>query len=210
MLSFPVENGIVDTFARPGGNATGMTVLSEELNGKRLQLLKETVSKLNHVAVLSNPANPTQPLEWKEIQPVAKTLRLKLQSVEVRSSKDFASAFETIIKERAQALLFFPEAVFSGNLGPIVEFTTTNKLPSMFEGNASVEAGGLMSYGPGSTDSFRRAAVYVDKILKGSKPADLPVEQPTKFQFVVNLRAAKEIGLAIPQRVLLKVDRVIK
>jgi putative tryptophan/tyrosine transport system substrate-binding protein len=210
MLSFPVENGIVASFARPGGNATGLTVLSEELNGKRLELLKETVPKLIRIAVLSNPANPTQPLEWKEIQATAQGLGLKLQSVGVRNSKDFESAFEAALRERAQALLFLPEAVFSENVNRIVEFAAKNKLPSMYEGSTSVEAGGLMSYGPISTDSFRRAATYVDKILKGAKPADLPVERPAKFEFIINLKTAKQIGLTIPQTVLYRADKVIK
>jgi putative ABC transport system substrate-binding protein len=210
MLSFPVENGIVASFARPGGNATGLTVLSEELNGKRLEFLKEAVPNLTRVAVLSNPDNPTQPLEWKEIQATAQVLGLKLQSLGVRSSKDFDSAFEAALRERAQALLFLPEAVFSGNINRIVAFAAKNKLPSMYEGSASVEAGGLMSYGPISTDSFRRAATYVDKILKGAKPADLPVERPAKFEFIINLKTAKQIGLTIPPAVLARADKVIR
>ena len=210
MLSFPVENGIVASFPRPGGNATGLTVLTEELNGKRLELLKETVPNLTRISVLSNPGNPTQPLEWKEIQTTAQSLRLKLQSLGVRTAKDFDSAFEAALRERAQALLFLPEAVFSGNINRIVEFATKNKLPSMYEGSASVEAGGLMSYGADRSEMWRRAAFYVDKILKGAKPADLPVEQPTKFEFVINLRTAKQIGLTIPPAVLARADRVIK
>ena len=195
MLSFPVENGIVASFARPGGNATGLTNLTEELNGKRLELLKETVPKITRIAVLSNPVNPTQPLEWKEIESAARLLGLQLHSLEVRNAKDFDRAFEAALRERAQALFFLPEAVFSGNINRIVDFTTGNKLPSMYEGSGSVAAGGLMSYGPNSNDLFRRAATYVDKILKGEKPADLPIEQPTKFEFVINLKTANQIGL---------------
>jgi putative ABC transport system substrate-binding protein len=210
MLSFPVENGIVASFARPGGNATGLTVLSEELNGKRLELLKETVPKSTRIAVLSNPANPTQPLEWKEIQATAQVLGMKLQSLPVRSSKDFDSAFEAALTERAQALLNFPEAIFSMNVNRILEFAAKNKLPAMYSDPQYTTAGGLMSYSPIQTDLFRRAATYVDKILKGAKPADLPVEQPTKFELVINLKTAKQIGLTIPPSVLARADRVIK
>ena len=210
LISFPVENGIVASFARPGGNATGLTVRSEELNGKRLELLKLSVPDLARVAVLSNPTNPTQPLEWKEILAPAQALGLRLQSVEVSSSTDFDSAFETILRERSQALLFLPEAVFSSNINRIVTFQTKNKLPSIYESSNWAEAGGLMAYGPIYTESFRRAAVYVDKILKGAKPADLPVEQPTKFVLVINLKTAKQIGLTIPPSVLARADKLIK
>jgi putative ABC transport system substrate-binding protein len=210
MLSFPVENGIIASFARPGGNATGLTVLSEELNGKRLELLKEAIPNLNRIAVLSNPANPTQPLEWQAIQATAQALGIKLQAVGVRISGDFDSAFEAIMKERAQALLFLPEAIFSGNIKRVVGFATQHKLASIYEGSASVEAGGLMSYGPIYSDTFRRAAIYVDKILKGAKPADLPVERPTKFELVINLKTAKQIGVTIPPAVLARADKVIK
>jgi putative tryptophan/tyrosine transport system substrate-binding protein len=210
MLSFPVENGIIASFARPGGNATGLTVLSEELNGKRLELLKETAPKITRIGVLSNLANPTQPLEWKEIQAAAQGLALKLQSLGVRSAKDFDSVFEAALKERVQALINLPEALLIAHLNRIVEFAAKNKLPAMYSSPEFVQAGGLMSYGPIITDLFRRAATYVDKILKGTKPADLPVERPTKFQFLINLKTAKEIGLTIPPNVLARADKVIK
>jgi putative ABC transport system substrate-binding protein len=210
LLSFPVENGIVASFARPGGNATGLTALSEELNGKRLELLKEAIPRLARIAVFSNPANPTQSLEWKGTEATAKGLGLKLQSVQVRSSKDFESAFKAALRERAQALLCLPEAVFSENIDQLIRFANGNKLPSIYEGSASVDAGGLMSYGPIASETFRRAAIYADKILKGSKPADLPVEQPTKFELVINLKTAKQIGLTIPPSVLARADRVIR
>jgi putative tryptophan/tyrosine transport system substrate-binding protein len=189
---------------------TMLTVLSEELNGKRLELLKETVPNITRIAVLSNPANPTQPLEWKEIQATAQVLGLKLQSLAVRSSKDFDSAFEAALRERAQALLNLPEAIFSMNVNRILEFAAKNKLPAMYSDPQYTSAGGLMSYSPIYTDLFRRAAIFVDKILKGAKPADLPVEQPTKFELIINLKAAKQIGLTIPQNVLARADRVIK
>ena len=210
MLSFPVENGIVTSFARPGGNATGLTALSEELNGKRLELLKETVPTLARVAVLSNPENPTQPLEWKTIRAAAQSLGLKLQPIEVRTAKDFDGGFQGVLKERAQALIVLAEAVFSENLNRIAQFARKNKLPSMFEGNESLTAGILMSYGPNHRENFRRAAAYVDKILKGAKPGELPIEQPTKFELFINLKTANQIGLTIPPNVLARADRVIR
>jgi putative tryptophan/tyrosine transport system substrate-binding protein len=210
MLSFPIENGIVASFARPGGNATGLTVLSEELNGKRLELLKEAAPKVTRVGVLSNLTNPTQPLEWKEIQAAAQGLGLKLQSLGVRSSNDFDGAFEAALKQRIQALINLPEALFIVQLNRIVDFAAKNKLPAMYSSPEFVQAGGLMSYGPIITDLWRRAATYVDKILKGTKPADLPVERPTKFYFLINLKTAKQIGLTIPPNMLARADKVIK
>jgi len=210
MLSFPIENGIVASFARPGGNATGLTVLSEELNGKRLELLKEAAPKVTLIGVLSNLANPTQPLEWKEIQAAAQGLGLKLQSLGVRSANDFDSVFKAALEERTQALINLPEALLVEQLNRIVEFAARNKLPAIYSSPEFVQAGGLMSYSPIITDLWRRAAVFVDKILKGTKPADLPVEQPTKFEFIINLRAAKQIGLTIPQSVLYQADKLIR
>ena len=209
-LSFPVENGIVNSFARPGGNATGLTVLSEELNGKRLELLKEASPTIVRVGVFSNPANPTQPLEWKAIQAAAVALGLKLQSLNVRSGADLDVAFEAALKQRAQALINLPEVVFNMNRKRITEFATKNKLAAMCSDPQAVAGGCLMSYGPNQPDLYRRGATYVDKILKGVKPADLPVEQPTKFEFVINLKTAKQIGLTIPQKVLIRADKVIK
>jgi putative ABC transport system substrate-binding protein len=209
-ISFPVENGIVASFARPGGNATGLTVLSEELNGKRLELLKQAAPNITRIGVLSNLANPTQPLEWKEIQAAAQVLGLKLQSLGVRSSSDFDPIFKAALRERAQALIQLPEALLTAHRNRIVDFATKNKLPSMYSDPQYTNAGGLMSYGPVITDLWRRAAVYVDKIIKGTKPADLPVERPTKFEFVINLKAAKQIGLTIPPNVLARADRVIR
>jgi len=209
-LSFPVENGIVNSFARPGGSATGLTTLSEELNGKRLELLKETSPTIARVGVFSNPANPTQPLEWKGIQAAAVALGLKLQSLNVRSGADFDVAFEAALKQRAQALINLPEAIFTMNLKRITEFATKNKLPAMCSNPQAVDGGCLMSYGANQPDLYRRGATYVDKILKGAKPADLPVERPTKFEFVINLKRAKQIGLTIPPNVLARADKVIK
>ena len=209
-LSFPVENGIVASFARPGGNATGLTVLSEELNGKRLELLKETFPTITRVGVLSNPINPTQPLEWKGIQAAAAALRVTLVSLPVRSTADFDGVFEVALKERVQGLMNLPEAVFTANRKRITEFAAKNKLPVICSDPQTVEGGCLMSYSPNQLDLCRRAATYVDKILKGANPGTLPVEQPTKFEFVVNLKTAKQIGRTIPQKVLVRADRVIK
>jgi putative ABC transport system substrate-binding protein len=209
-LSFPVENGIVTSFARPGGNATGMTVLSEELNGKRLAILKDTATGIKRVGVLSNPSNPTQPLEWKGIEAAAATLGLTLQSLNVRTAADLDVALETALKQGAQALINLPEAVFTMTQARITDFAIKNKLPVMCSDPLAVQSGCLMSYAPNQLDLYRRAATYVDKILKGAKPAYLPVEQPTKFEFHINLRTAKAIGLTIPPNVLARADMVIK
>jgi putative ABC transport system substrate-binding protein len=209
-LSFPVENGIVASFARPGGNATGLTTISEELNGKRLELLKEASPSITRVGVLSNPTNPTQPLEWKGIQAAALTLGLKLQSLSVRSTADFDVAFEAALKERAQALIQLPEAVFTMNRKRFTEFAVKNKLPAICSDPQSVEGGCLMSYGPNQLDLYRRGAGYVDRILKGAKPANLPIEQPAKFELVINLKTANQIGLTIPPQVVTRAGRVIR
>jgi len=162
------------------------------------------------VAFLWNPANPSQGLLWKETHAAAQALGLQLQSLEVRSSTDFDSAFETALRERAQALITPPEPLFNTHLKRIVEFAAKNRLPAMYAFTEAVDAGGLMLYAPNYADQFRRAATYVDKILKGTKPADLPVEQPTKFEFIINLKAAKQIGLTIPPTVLARADKVVK
>jgi len=173
-------------------------------------LLKEAVPNVTRIAALSDLTNPTQPLEWKEILAAAQILRLKLQSLGVRSSSDFDSAFETALRERAQALITLPQPLINSHRNRIVEFAATNKLPAMYPAPEYTDAGGLMFYGPIYTDLFRRAATYVDKILKGTKPADLPVERPMKFEFVINLKTAKQIGLKIPPNVLARADKVIR
>jgi putative ABC transport system substrate-binding protein len=206
----PVASGLVASLARPGGNITGLTILGPELSGKRLELLKEVLPNVTRVAALWNSANPAQELVWKEMQAAAQELRLQLQSLEVRSANDFDIAFKAALRERAQALIPSGEPLINTQLKRIVEFAAKNRLPAMYAGPEVVDAGGLMSYAPNYTDQYRRAAVYVDKILKGAKPADIPVEQPTKFEFVINLKTAKQIGLTIPQSVLYRADRVIK
>jgi putative ABC transport system substrate-binding protein len=209
--SDPVGTGFVASLARPGGNVTGLSAISPELSGKRLELLREVVTGLSRVAFLWNPDVRGNVLEYKETEGAAGLLRLQLQSVEVVRAEDFDRAFSAITKERAQALIM-PAAIPVGfaNRSQIASFAQKNRLPSMYGQKEYVDAGGLMSYGPSTPDMHRRAATYVDKILKGTKPADLPVEQPTKFELVINLKAAKQIGLTIPPAVLGRADKVIK
>lgn len=207
----PVGTGFVASLARPGGNITGLAILRPELSGKRLELLKETVPRLARLAVFVNPASADYAQTSKEIELAAGALAVKLQSLDIRRPKDFDSAFQAATKGRADAVLFrVPNSVLSSRRKEVVELAAKNRLPAMYEEAESVEAGGVMSYGVNFPDLFRRAATYVDKILKGRKPADLPVEQPVKFEFVVNLQAAKQIGLTIPPNVLVRADRVIR
>jgi len=204
----PVGSRLVDSLASPGGNVTGLSIFAPELGGKRLELLKEAVPSLTRVAFLfgSEQASVTV----KETQAAAKALGLHFQSLELRDSKDFDSAFEAATKEHTQALLTGPGPVINTNHARIIEFAAKNRLPAMYAGPEFVNAGGLMSYAPDYTDQYRRTAVYVDKILKGAKPAHLPIEQPTKFELVINLKTAKQIGLTIPPNVLARADKVIK
>jgi ABC-type uncharacterized transport system substrate-binding protein len=201
----PVAAGLVASLARPGGNITGLANLSPDLAGKRLELLKETVPKVTRVAHLWNPVSPKE-----DLQTTARPLRLQLQFLAVRSTDDFDKAFEAALKERAQALTMSPNPLLSAQRNRIVDFATKNRLPGIFSNGIFVDAGGLMSYAPDIDANWRRAATYVDKILKGAKPAELPVEQPTKFELVINLKTAKQIGLTIPPNVLARADWVIK
>jgi putative tryptophan/tyrosine transport system substrate-binding protein len=207
----PVETGFVASLARPGGNVTGNSLMSPELGGKRLELLREVVPRLSRVAFIWNPDIPGATLEYKEAGGASRSLRLQLQFVEVRRSDNLQSAFSAVTKGRAQALILaWPNPVLFSNRGQITSFAQRSQLPAIYPQKEFVEAGGLMSYGPSNADMYRRAATYVDKILKGTKPADLPVEQPTKFEFVINLKAAKQIGLTIPPNVLARADKIIK
>lgn len=206
----PVTTGLVKSLARPGGNVTGLSQMSPDLAGKRLELLKETVPKLSRVAVLWNPEGPTSPLAWKEIQLPAGQLNLQLHSLEVRSPDDFDKAFEDATGARAGALAIMPDPLFPTNLKRIANLAAKSRLPSIYHLREFAESGGLVTYGPDRSALFRRAATYVDKILKGAKPAELPVEQPTKFELVINLKTAKQIGLTIPQSMLYRADKVIK
>ena len=207
----PVASGFAASLARPGGNITGTTSSgSSETVRKRLELLKEAVSKLSYVGVVWNPGNFGQREQFKETEGAAKTLELKLQSVELERLGDLENAFAAITKERPSGLLVFRSPIVTIHAKRIAEFAEKNRLPTMFSYNELVEAGGLMSYGPDLLDLDRRTAVYVDKILKGAKPADLAVQGPKKFELVINLKTAQQIGLTIPQQVLNRADKIIK
>ena len=207
----PVEAGLVESLARPGGNVTGITNLGRELGGKRLELLKEAVPKLARVAVLYDPAILSSVLEVKEVLPVAaRALGLTLQPWEVRAADGFERVFAALNKQRPDGLYVPSGPLMNANKKRIVGFALKSRLPSMYGSRESVDAGGLMSYGADLADSYRRVAYYVDRILKGAKPADLPVEQPTKFELVINLKTAKQIGVTIPPEVLARANRVIK
>jgi putative ABC transport system substrate-binding protein len=206
----PVAMGIVDSLARPGGNITGLTNLAPELSGKRLELLKEALPKTSLVAVMW-PSDATGAIvSFKETEAAARALSIPLQSLEVRGSKDFDNAFRAAKTERAGALIVLQSALTNAHRKLIMDLAVKNRLPTMCTQKEYVEAGGLMSYGVDTRDLYRRAAVYLDKILKGAKPTDLPVEQPSKFELVVNLKTAKQIGLTIPANVLARADRVIR
>jgi putative ABC transport system substrate-binding protein len=207
----PVEAGFVDNLARPGGNVTGLSTLSRELGGKRLELLKEAVSKLASVALLYDPANPPSIHDVKEVLPVAaRALRLTLQPWRVRDADDFDRVFAPMGKQRPGGLYVLGGNLTTVNQKRIVGLALKSRLPSIYSSREAVETGGLMSYGADLPDSYRRVAYYVDKILKGAKPGELPVEQPTKFELAINLKTAKQIGVTIPQTVLGRADRVIK
>jgi putative tryptophan/tyrosine transport system substrate-binding protein len=206
----PVGTGFVENLARPGGNVTGLTTLNLELGGKRLELFKEAIPKLARVAVLYDPAVPANVIEVKEGLPVAaRGLKLTLQPREVRVADDFEEVFDTLKKQRPDGLYMLGGNLINVNQKRIVEFALKSRLPSMGS-REYVRAGGLMSYGADFAESHRRVAYYIDKILKGANPADLPVEQPTKFELVINLKTAKQIGITIPQKVLARADKVIK
>jgi putative ABC transport system substrate-binding protein len=207
----PVETGLVESLARPGGNVTGLTLLSRELGGKRLELLKEAIPKLATVAVLYESTNPQSVLEVKELLPVAaRALRLTLQPWEVRSADNFERVFASLSKQRPDGIYASSGPLMRAHQKRIVGLTLRSRLPSIYYDREFVDAGGLMSYAADEAESSRRVAYYVDRILKGAKPADLPVEQPTKFELVINLKTAKQIGITIPQSMLYRADKVIK
>ena len=206
----PVGNGFVASLARPGGNVTGLSNLARELSGKRLELLKEIVPRLSRVAVLGTSTSPGNAQNLKEMELAAGALAVKLQYLDVLAPKDIETAFGAVRKGRTEAIHVLDSPVFGPQRTQIVGLAVKSGLPAIYHRSVFVEAGGLMSYGVIFTDMDRRAATYVDKILKGAKPADLPVEQPTKFEFVINLKAAKQIGLTIPPNVLARADQVIR
>ena len=206
----PVGTGLVASLARPGGNVTDLSALSPELGGKRLEILKEVVPKLSRLAVLGSSTLPGNVQTLKETELAAAAFGVKLQFVDVLSPKDIEAAFRLMVKSRAEAVLAQGSGLLNTHRTQVAALAVKNRLPGMYYAAEFVEAGGLMFYGVDFGDLYRRAATYVDKILKGAKPAELPVEQPKKFEFIVNLKAAKQIGLTMPPNVLVRADRVIR
>jgi putative ABC transport system substrate-binding protein len=206
----PVGNGFVASLARPGGNITGLSTLAPEISGKQLEVLKEIVPRLSRVAVLGSSTTPGNAQSLKETELAAGAFGVKVQYLDVRDPKDIDTAFRATGKGRADAILVLTSPVFNPYRTEIADLAVKNRLPAIYSTPEFVEDGGLMTYGVSLTDLYRRAATYVDKILKGAKPVDLPVEQPIKFEFIINLKAAKQIGLTIPPNVLARADRVIK
>jgi putative ABC transport system substrate-binding protein len=206
----PVGTGFVASLARPGSNITGLSTLSPELSGKRLELLKEIIPKLTRVAVLGNSTSPGNADTLKELELAAQELKVKLQYLDVLSVNDIETSFRAAGKERADAVLVLSDSLFTSQRMQIIDLAVKSRLPASYARPEFVQSGGLMTYGPNINDLYRRAATYVDKILKGTKPADLPVERPMKFELVINLKTAKQIGLTIPQSVLYRADKVIK
>jgi putative ABC transport system substrate-binding protein len=203
--------GIIGSLARPGGNITGVALaVGEGFSGKWVELLKETIPKVSSVAVLRNPTHPLAEVFLRETQAAGRALGVRLDFFDARDPKELGDVLSRMEKERAMALIVIPDPLLSSERNRIVDFVARRRLPSMFASNEDVDAGGLMSYGPSFPDSYRRTATYVDKILKGAKPADLPVEQPTKFELVINLKTAKQIGVTIPPNVLARADKVIR
>jgi putative tryptophan/tyrosine transport system substrate-binding protein len=206
----PLSTGLVASLARPGGNITGLTTVAAELGAKRLQLLLEVVPKISRVAFLWNPANPGNAAHFENVQAAAQVLGVALLSVEVRSPDAFEGAFAAMMRERPDAFMLTAEPMHQRHAGWIIGFAAKSGLPAMYAVKENVVAGGLMSYGPSLPEAFRRAAYYVDRILKGAKPADLPVEQPMKFELVINLKTAQALGLTIPPTLLFQADEVIR
>jgi len=206
----PVGTGLVPSLARPGGNLTGLSSIAPDLEGKRLQLLREVVPTLSHVGMFVNSANPFHVSSMRQARTAAETMGIKLQVYDIRKSEDLDSAFAAIRKERPDGLLILADRVFLHNRELMMDFTKEQRLPSVNAYTELVEVGGLMSYGPSYEDMHRRAAIYVDKILKNAKPADLPIEQPSKFTFIINLKAAKALGVTVPSQLLALADRLIE
>ncbi|MGH7772912.1 MAG: ABC transporter substrate-binding protein [Candidatus Binatia bacterium] len=208
--SDPVGSGFVASLARPGGNITGLSTLAPEISGKHLELLKEILPRLSRVGVLGNSTEPGHAQLLREMELAAGALKVQLKYLEVRDPKDIETAFSAIKKDRADAFTVLRNPITATRRKQIVDLAAKSRLPAMYVAPEWVEAGGLMSYAPDIRENWRRAATYIDKILKGRKPADLPVEQPMKFEFIINLKAAKQIGLTIPPNVLVRADRVIR
>jgi putative tryptophan/tyrosine transport system substrate-binding protein len=206
----PVGTGLVASLARPGGNLTGLTSIAPDLEGKRLALLREVIPSLSHVAVLWNPVNPFHVISEKEVLAAARALQMEVQSLAVRTLEELDGAFAAILEQRPGALIVLADRVFLHGRDRIMSFAGQQRLPGVYAYRELVDAGGLMSYGPNYAEMHRQAATYVDRILKGTKPADLPIQQPTKFEFVINLKTAKTLGLAVPAALLVAADEVIE
>jgi len=205
-----VAAGLVTSLARPGGNLTGITCISSEIAGKRIELLKEHLPRLVRAAVLYNPADPGKAVEWRETEAPGLRLGLKMRAVPVRDSKEIDTAFQLMAREGTDGLIVLGDSLTLLHRQQLVSLAAKHRLPTVYAYREFVTSGGLMSYGPDLTEMFRAAAIYIDKILRGAKPADLPVEQPTKFEFVINLKTAKALGLTIPQSVLVRADEIIQ
>ena len=211
LSSDPVGDGLVTSLARPGGNITGLSVMAPELGEKRIQLLKEMFPKVSHgMAVLWNPAFVGMRARFEQARVAAPAIGLTVRSMEVRDTRDLDAAFEAILREHPEALLLLVDPFLRSQRSRIVEFAAEQRIPAIYESSEFVDVGGLISYGANTLDQFRRAAAYVDKILKGAKPADLPIEQPTKFELVINMKAAKALGIKVPDSILLRADKVIE
>jgi putative ABC transport system substrate-binding protein len=210
LVNDPVGSGLVSSLARPGGNITGLTIMSPDLVGKQLELLKQVVPKISRVAVLRNPDNPASAAQLREAEIAGRALGVRLQPHEARNPQEIDSAFAGMTSERAGALLILSDGVFGVQRRQIAELAAKRRLPSMFAQSEYPDAGGLMAYSPNFLELERRAATYVDRILKGAKPGDLPIEQPTTFETVINLKAAKALGLTIPPSLLQRAERVIE
>ena len=206
----PVATGLVASLARPGGNTTGLTDMSSDLSGKRLELLKSIVPRVSRIAVLSNPTDAAAGVKMRAMEDAARAFGVRLQPVEVRSGADLETAFQAAAKLRAGALITVEDTLLLDHRARIAKLAEEGRLPALYANREFVDAGGLMSYGPSIEDMFRRAATHVDKILKGARPGDLPIEQPTKFELVINLKTAKVLGLTIPRSLLLRADEVIQ
>jgi ABC-type uncharacterized transport system substrate-binding protein len=210
MSNDPVESGFVASLARPGGNITGLSLVSPEVSEKRLELLKEVIPTISRVAVLWNAANPSHPLLLRETEAAARVLRVQLQALEARGPAEFDRAFLAMTREHVGALVVLPDTMFRAQQRRLVDLAAQSRLPTMYWSRELADAGGLMSYGANIPAMFRRAATFVDKVLKGAKPADLPVEQPMKFEFIINLKTAQALGLTIPPTLLFQADEVLR
>ena len=210
VVNDPVASGLVASLARPGGNITGTSLLSSTLAGKRLELVKQVLPHVSRVAVLLNKDNPAHPIAWKETLGAAATLRIDVQPFEIQGVDTFDEAFDRMVKARVEALVLFEDALFGTERVRLAALAAKARLPTVYGQRNSVDDGGLMSYGPSITDAYRNAGTFVDRILKGAKPGDLPIEQPTKFELVVNIKTAKALGLTIPQSLLVRADEVIE